>query len=48
MVDNADVVRTLGRVTDLLEIGGENSFKLRAHRVAASRAETLWTEGEPV
>ena len=31
MVDNADVVRTLGRVTDLLEIGGEKSRARRAH-----------------
>lgn len=43
MVDNANVVSTLERVADLLEIRGENSFKVRAHRVAAARAE-----GRPV
>ena len=41
MVDNAEVVRTLGRVADLLEIRGENSFKVRAYRMAAQRVETL-------
>ena len=41
MVDNADVVRTLGRVADLLEIRGENSFKVRAYRMAATRVESL-------
>ncbi len=39
MVSNADVVRTLGRIADLLEIRGENTFKVRAYRLAASQAE---------
>jgi DNA polymerase (family 10) len=41
MVSNADVVRTLERIADLLEIRGENTFKVRAYRLAASRAENL-------
>ncbi len=41
MVSNADVVRTLGRIADLLEIRGENTFKVRAYRLAASQAENL-------
>ncbi|MBV8528582.1 MAG: hypothetical protein JOZ75_09725 [Candidatus Dormibacteraeota bacterium] len=41
MVDNADVVHTLGRIADLLEIRGENSFKVRAYRMAAARVESL-------
>ena len=41
MVDNADVALTLGRVADLLEIRGENSFKVRAYRMASARVEGL-------
>ena len=41
MVDNADVVRTLERVADLLEIKGENGFKVRAYRMAATQVERL-------
>lgn len=41
MVDNADVARTLERIADLLEIRGENGFKVRAYRMAASRVESL-------
>ena len=43
MVDNADAVRTVGRFAGTLEIRGENSFGVRAHRLTASRAE-----GHPV
>ena len=45
MVDNADVVRTLERVADLLEIRGENVYKVRAYRTAAVQVENL---GEPL
>jgi DNA polymerase (family 10) len=41
MVDNADVARTLERVADLLEIRGENAFKVRAYRMAAEKVEHL-------
>ena len=41
MVDNADVVRTLERVADLLEIRGEKRFKVRAYRMAAAGVESL-------
>jgi DNA polymerase (family 10) len=43
MVSNADVVRTLERIADLLEIRGENTFKVRAYRLAASQVENLGT-----
>jgi DNA polymerase (family 10) len=45
MVDNVDVVRTLERVADLLEIRGENTFKVRAYRMAAAQVDNL---GEPL
>lgn len=41
MVSNADVVRTLERIADLLEIRGENTFKARAYRQAAVEVENL-------
>ncbi len=41
MVSNADVIRTLERIADLLEIRGENTFKVRAYRLAASQVEHL-------
>jgi DNA polymerase (family X) len=41
MVANADVVRTLERIADLLEIRGENAFKSRAYRLAAVQVENL-------
>jgi DNA polymerase (family X) len=41
MVGNADVVRTLERIADLLEIKGENAFKSRAYRLAAVQVENL-------
>jgi DNA polymerase (family 10) len=44
MVVNADVVRTLERIADLLEIKGENVFKSRAYRLAAVQAENLGEE----
>ena len=45
MVTNADVVCTLERLADLLEIkGGENAFKARAYRQAAVQVENLSRE----
>jgi len=45
MVSNEDVVRTLERIADLLEIkGGENVFKARAYRQAAVQVENLSRE----
>jgi DNA polymerase (family 10) len=44
MVGNPDVVRTLERVADLLEVKGENAFKVRAYRLAALQVENLGTE----
>jgi DNA polymerase (family 10) len=41
MLSNADVIRTLERIADLLEIRGENSFKARAYRQAAVQVENL-------
>jgi DNA polymerase (family 10) len=43
-VANADVVRTLERIADLLEIRGENAFKSRAYRLAAAQVENLAEE----
>jgi histidinol phosphatase-like PHP family hydrolase len=44
-VDNPAIARTLNEIADLLEIKGENPFKIRAYRTAA---ETLTHEAEPV
>jgi DNA polymerase (family 10) len=44
MVANADVVRTLERIADFLEIKGENTFKVRAYRLAAVQVENLGEE----
>jgi DNA polymerase (family X) len=44
-VDNAAIARALGDIADLLEIKGENAFKIRAYR---SAAEVVQTSGEPV
>ena len=44
MVVNADVVRTLERIADFLEIKGENPFKVRAYRLAAAQVENLGEE----
>ena len=43
MITNADVVRTLERIAGLLEIRGENTFKVRAYRQAAAQVENLTT-----
>ena len=34
-MDNAAIARTLGEIADLLEIKGDNPFKIRAYRNAA-------------
>ncbi len=44
MVGNTDVVRTLERIADLLEVMGENAFKVRAYRQAALQVENLGSE----
>lgn len=44
MVGNADVVRTLERIADFLEIKGENAYKVRAYRLAAVQVENLGEE----
>ena len=44
MVTNSDIVGTLERIADLLEIRGENAFKIRAYRLAAVQVENLGEE----
>ena len=44
-MDNAAVARALGEIADLLEIKGENAFKIRAYR---SAADVVRTTAEPV
>ena len=41
MISNEEVARTLERIGDLLEIKGENPFKVRAYRLAATQVENL-------
>lgn len=40
-VENIDIARTLEEIADLLEIQGENAFRIRAYRTAARTIETL-------
>jgi DNA polymerase (family X) len=40
-MDNADVAKLLDEVADLLEIKGENQFRVRAYRTAARTLESL-------
>jgi len=51
VLDNAAIARTLGEIADLLEIKGENPFKIRAYRMAADlaadAAESLASLDEP-
>jgi DNA polymerase (family 10) len=42
-VDNRDVAQVLGEIADLLEIKGENVFKVRAYR-SASEAVAAWPD----
>jgi DNA polymerase (family 10) len=45
-VRNADVAAMLNRVADLLEIKGENFYKIRAYREAVRQLDNLTTEVE--
>jgi DNA polymerase (family 10) len=45
MMDNRAIAQLLGEIADLLEIKGENVFKIRAHR---SAAETIGDWPDPV
>jgi DNA polymerase (family 10) len=40
-VENIDIARTFEEIADLLEIQGENQFRVRAYRTAARTIETL-------
>jgi DNA polymerase (family X) len=40
-MDNAAIARTLGEIADLLEIKGDNPFKIRAYRMAADLAADI-------
>jgi len=44
-VDNASIAQVLGEIADLLEIKGENAFKIRAYR---SAADIIATTGEAI
>ena len=44
-MDNGSIAQVLGEIADLLEIKGENAFKIRAYR---SAADTVATTGEAV
>jgi DNA polymerase (family 10) len=51
-VENADIAKVLSELADLLELTGENAFKVRAYRRAAQVADVhagslaaLWREG---
>jgi DNA polymerase (family 10) len=44
-VDNTEVAQVFGDIADLLEIKGENAFKIRAYRTAA---DTIKAWGDPV
>ena len=44
-MDNRQVARVFAEIADLLEIKGENAFKIRAYRTAA---DTINTWGDPV
>ena len=45
-VENIDVARILEEIADLLEIQGENTFRIRAYRAAARTIETLTVSAE--
>jgi hypothetical protein len=40
-VENIDIARIFDEIADLLEIQGENQFRVRAYRTAARTIETL-------
>jgi DNA polymerase/3'-5' exonuclease PolX len=41
VISNKDVLRTLERIADLLEIRGENVYAVRADRQVAAQVENL-------
>jgi len=43
-VDNRSIAQVLGEIADLLEIKGENAFKIRAYRTAADTINA-WADG---
>ena len=43
-MDNRSVAQVLGEIADLLEIKGENAFKIRAYR-SASETVAAWSDG---
>src|SRR5438067_8466818 len=45
---NVEVAAMLNRIADLLEIKGENFFKIRAYREAVRQLDNLTTEVEPM
>jgi NAD-dependent DNA ligase len=47
-MDNADVSKLLDEVADLLEIKGENQFRVRAYRTAARTIESLGESVESI
>jgi DNA polymerase (family X) len=47
-MDNAEITRVLDEVADLLEILGENPFRIRAYRTAARTIETLTEAAERI
>ena len=47
-MDNADVAKVLDEVADLLEIQGENRFRVRAYRTAARTLESLGESVESI
>lgn len=47
-MDNADVARLLDEVADLLEIKGDNPFRVRAYRTAARTVESLGESVESI
>src|ERR1700730_16301372 len=45
-MDNADIARLLDEVADLLDLLGDNPFRIRAYRSAARTIETLTEPAE--
>ena len=44
-MDNRAIAQVLGEIADLLEIKGENAFKIRAYR-SASETIAAWPDGD--
>jgi DNA polymerase (family 10) len=47
-MDNVDIAKLLDEVADLLEIKGENQFRVRAYRTAARTLESLGESAESI